>query len=207
MKKYIILVLFAIVFINCKSKNCICEQDISFEILNDSLVDNDTINLKIINNTKTKYFLPFDFNLKKYNKNIQEEYRYYFYPNIGVYKKLNDLKEIDYGISVNSGHYYYNDKEFTFLKSEKDLTTLHPYEEKIIKIPFSNYEKIPNYSIRENIYCLKNGIYFLELEYYIDSKVTTKLLKEKFNIKSDYKCFNGRIVSNRVILFISKQDK
>ena len=58
MKKYFVLVLLVIVFISCKSKNCTCEQDISFEILNDSLVDNDTISLKIINNTKTKYFLP-----------------------------------------------------------------------------------------------------------------------------------------------------
>jgi hypothetical protein len=204
------VLIIGILLLSCKNKIS-NDSEISFEIQNKTLYNNNILKMKIINKSNNDYFFCLDTTSIYYNTGLNYKMNEFIHPKPIFY--CND-KVIDIGyplsnmikpMSLDTAHYncikrniQYRQELLDHLRKLKKIIVLKKYTSLILKLPFNNTNIWCN---RYYTYIREKGSFKIQFKYkmnmdYLDEIIDHKLLLEfqQKKIKPYYK----EIVSNKI---------
>ena len=185
----------------------VAQQDISFKILDQTVSDKCLIKLKISNNSRHAFFIPFDFTSASLDKDFFSPNPFFIdfvITNLKTKKRSRvELKcETDDCLKLSRKYYAAVCK-----KSVNDMLLLHPNESKIVNVYFQLQNKKNDffYAEYENFLKYNNGEYtvmatFVNNYDYCKCKLPRSVIVALRRM--GYHLYRKRITSNKVPLII-----
>lgn len=201
MNKALIMLIIG-VFFSCQTKLKLSNKysKVLFEILNENIYNGDTIRLKITNLENKRIYIPIDFNLKD-SYFSSDGLKKNYYPHFLIYQ--NDSL-VWPSINISSIHGPFFKTVESFLINTESLISIEKSDSKIIHLPFSNFEKIPNSEIETRLFVDKPGTYDFKINYILNNFSSSKHLKTEYGIYvNKNQLINSNFYSNSVKLIIN----